>query len=348
MGACNNPNCTYSLDGKCLRGNEPVNCEFFSTPDQSDPFSQIIGDLQAPQNLPTKKAVPFEIGYSGFELNSSEAIEINTPSLPHVVVLAGRLDVGKTTLIATLASQFQQNSSFANYRFCSSKTLLGFEKRCFLSRIESGRVKEDTERTPLSSEGYKFLHLGIAEIRNRLNRIDLLIADIPGEEFKNIANSSEKANSFHLAKRADHFAFLVDADLLSNKKDRQSEKNFLKNLFQRFADTGMLDQSINVQIVFTKWDLLLSKDEQENHLSFVNGVEEEIRLRSKGSEEKIDFIKLASRSSTKAKVKAGWGFDELLAHWVSKPPRKVKIPSKHPVSLPADAREFCLYEYHKS
>lgn len=347
MGICNNPNCKYFQDGNCLLGKDLPDCEFFSSPSQYNAISQIIGDLQKLKDLGTRKEIPLETPSSGFEISASEAIEINGHSQPNVIVLAGRQDVGKTTLIATLATLFQKSSSFAEYRFCRSKTLLGFEQRCFLSRIDSGNVKEDTERTPYSTDGYKYLHLGVVEIQNRSSKIDLVIADIPGEEFKRIANSSEKAKNFHLSKRTDHFAFLANADLLSNEKERQNEKSFLKTLFQRFTDTGILDQRIKIQIVFTKWDLLLSKAHEDKHFKFVSSVEDEIRLAAKGFEDKVDFIKLASRSSTEAGLEAGWGFDKLLSLWVKKPLRTTSGLPKHPVFVPAYAREFCKYEFRQ-
>src|SRR5712692_4403902 len=125
-----------------------------TTPPQEPPSSTPV-----PSQPPPPVTVPDVIDLpSGNELDDLEAAKLQAAQLARLIVVAGPVGAGKTTLITTLHDLFQ-TGKIGDHAFAWSRTLPAFERRCHLSRIASERAVPDTERTPFGK--VRYLHIQI-------------------------------------------------------------------------------------------------------------------------------------------------------------------------------------------
>lgn len=225
-----------------------------------------------------------------------------------VVVVAGPAQCGKTTLVAGLYELFHRGP-FGGFLFAGSRTLPGFERRCHLARIASGREAPDTERT-VRSEGTDLLHLRLSA-QDDSGIFGILFSDIYGEAFRRAADAAEECQQFTILKRADHVSVLVDGEKVANNRERQSAFSSADDLIGQCLDCGMFNTASSIQVVVTKWDLLLGNASAEQFvhekLAWLNS-----RYASKLGE--LTSHKLSIRP-TKEGIDAGYGMAELLKKW---------------------------------
>lgn len=239
-------------------------------------------------------------------LSAAEGGDVVRSSPTSVVVVAGMARSGKTTLVAGLYDLFHKGP-FAGYLFAWCRTLPGFERRSHLARLCSEREDPDTERTG-HSESHDLLHLRLAEASNG-DRHDILFSDIWGEAFRLASDSAEECQKITILKRADHVVILVDGKKAIIKKERQGAFAGVDSLLRQCLDSGMLDQTSNVQIVLTKWDEVAGHGD-----AFI---EEKFKWLSDRHRDKLATLtthKAALRSS--GAIKAGCGMEELLRTWM--------------------------------
>ena len=196
---------------------------------------------------------------SGQALSLGEVIKF-TAKKPHKVILvAGSKESGKTSLIANYFLDFQFGKAKA-ISFAGSRTLVGFEQRCWKFRTASMRMVPKTPRTSLSDSPY--LHLQISNERKLVS--DLLFCDIAGEKFENASNSESWAKKLKELVWANHFVLLVDGLSLRLMDKRQSQSSRVQQLLCRLIDSQALSNSTSIEIVFSKADLFdRSKEEIE-------------------------------------------------------------------------------------
>jgi len=82
----------------------------------------------------------------GQALTTSEASQISSAKRSQLIVIAGEVKSGKTTLLTSLFHCFQKGP-FSGYMFAGSKTLVGFDLRCFYARTACEKDRMDTART---------------------------------------------------------------------------------------------------------------------------------------------------------------------------------------------------------
>ena len=116
-----------------------------ATPPQGPPSSAPVppqpSAVVSPVTVPDVVDLP-----SGNELDDLAAAELQGAQLVRLIVIAGPVKAGKTTLLTTLHDLFQTGPVGA-FTFAWSRTLPAFERRCYFSRIASGRSFTETERT---------------------------------------------------------------------------------------------------------------------------------------------------------------------------------------------------------
>jgi double-GTPase-like protein len=112
-------------------------------------------------------------------LSVEDADELLRRRAANIVAVIGERKGGKTTLIAEIYERFLRGP-FAGQLFADSQTLLGFEKKSYPSRAETGAEKPDTVRTSLR-DGLTFFHLGLVSETDNLRR-DLLLSERAGDE----------------------------------------------------------------------------------------------------------------------------------------------------------------------
>jgi GTPase SAR1 family protein len=257
-----------------------------------------------------------------------------------LIMLAGLKDSGKSTLIGSFMQLFQDSESFAGHKFAGSETLIGFEKICHESRMTSGRSMPHTARTVKGFDG--ILHLKVKANIPDSRKFDLLFTNLSGEDFDLLAKSTDACKKFTMAKRADHFALFIDSDLLSEKETRQSTKVNSVNVLTSLLDADMISSKCKIDIIFSKWDLLLEKNNIEDHRKFTDQIKEDLKKRIEPFKLELNFFEIASRPNRLDVLSFGHGLESLFSNWTRMEPQTLFYLSKNKLTnIPH--REFTKY-----
>ena len=106
-------------------------------------------------------------------------------------------------------------------------------------------------------EGIKFLHLRLARSSEPAIR-DLLISDVSGEYFKSLRDSTDACRQAHFLKRADTVCIIVDGALLADPAARHIASTDTTLLIRSLLEANAIHHECNIQVSFTKWDLVLN------------------------------------------------------------------------------------------
>jgi hypothetical protein len=251
---------------------------------------------------------------SGGDLTPDTGCEITAASLTRLVVLAGEAESGKTTLLTAIYEKFNEGE-FADLLFAGSITLVGWEKRCHLSRITSGSEKADTERTLGLKK--RLLHLKVRDKSLAGPPQDVLFADLSGEVFKLIRDSTDECQRLEMLKRADHFVLLIDGDKLSRIANRHEAQNNSAALLRSCVDAGMVGKNSFVDVVFSKCDLLAKADSGTS--DFLKSCKEMIQNRFGTRVGRLRFHQIAARPES-GDFEFAHGISGLLRDWVKDSP----------------------------
>ncbi len=250
---------------------------------------------------------------SGDALSAEEANRTTRSSVARVIVPAGFVGVGKTTLLSEIYEKFREGP-FAGHRFAWSRTLRGFEQRAHSARIASRRSVPTTLRTPIG-DSEAFLHLRIAPDDGLLPARDLLIADWSGEVFREMRDDVQTAKSHPLLPRADHIAFLVSGESLGSREYRQEAYHEADMLIQSMLDAGV--DSAAKSVIYTKWDAALEGNGADELEDFTNMLEGRLRSKHEARSGELRFIKTAARPTPGSDLGRGKNLDEVLRVWLS-------------------------------
>ncbi len=170
-----------------------------------------------------------------------------------VIAIVGERNSGKTTLVTEIYGKFLRGP-FADTLFCHSLSLLGFERKSFQSRAESGREYPDTPRTS-AQEGLSFFHLALSN-ESDLLRQDLLIAERAGEVYREIRDNPDQAKDILEVIKARTVVFIIDGERVSSARKRYEVFASVRNIIRAFVGAGNVSSSAQIQLVTTKCDLL--------------------------------------------------------------------------------------------
>ena len=146
-GFCQNPDCTFNVDGVCARSIQLDECPDLTLDEQ------VTAEEEPEQSL---EVVSLS---NGRALTQEQANELARSALTRLIVILGESDSGKTTLLAHINERLQRGP-LGEMSFAGSRTLPAFEERCFLSRSASRRSQPTTQRTPLGQD-QGLLHLTV-------------------------------------------------------------------------------------------------------------------------------------------------------------------------------------------
>jgi hypothetical protein len=297
---CKLENCPVAETGDCLEG---LSLEACPNLDEYEGSSGKAPEEVAIEPLESEP-VPTELLATGASLSGQNLRSIMHQVPCTLIVIAGEVATGKTTLLVGLYEAFQQGP-LGNYNFAGSETLVAFEERCHFSRIASGMPKADTERTR-RTQVLPFLHLAVES--NGLHR-HLLLSDISGEVFNDIVDSQEATASISELKRADHFLVILDGERLADPTKRQAHVARTATALRSLVQSGTLRTHTKVHLLVSKWDLFAP------HLDTSKALLDQAfkRLTRYLSSYHISTHMVAARSASDADVEDGWGLGTLLA-----------------------------------
>ena len=320
---CSAEGCQVPSGGACIEGfDELTQCPNYSTVALSSgeigevgvsPITEESGDLQEGTKQP-----PIQL-FTGNALAVNEAHGLTGERISTVVVLMGLVKSGKTTLLAELYERFCKGA-FAGYLFSGSRTIMGFEQICYLSRAVSEGRAEDTDRTKRGI-ARTLLHLDLVEEASQCHK-RLLISDLSGELFEEATLSSDNLQAIPYLRRADYVVVFADAEKLGKISERHLLLNQLLVLLRCCIEEEIIRPSSRLALVVSRHDLLPS----DMDLSFFNSLRQRVTQRTADYfNEPVQFFDLAARP--KSGPEDGYGIAELLASWLqSSPVREPRMP----------------------
>jgi hypothetical protein len=336
---CKKEGCKIEENGKCLEGHIDLEkCPHYIGTGQdmreTEPSRQIPSESPAP---PKMIDLP-----SGEDLDFGLANTIMAAAITRVIVLAGAVKSGKTTVLASIHEKFQEGD-FAGYIFAGSDTLVGFERRCYLSRIASGRTEPATER---SKPGFEqvLLHLKVREKELSGPVVNMLFQDISGETFRMARDSTEDCKRLQILRRADHVVLFIDGEKLAQDDKRQEAFMDAELLLRSCIESGMLGRKSFVEVLFSKVDLLkVQKPEEEEKVKrFQEHVKKTLNKRYMRELGSLRIFSVAARPITESMLPFGFGLKEIFSYWVETTPIYVREKINHQDDINI-RREFDRY-----
>jgi hypothetical protein len=227
---------------------------------------------------------------------------------PTVVILAGGVATGKTSVYASLYERFGRGP-FAGRFFAGSITIPGFEERCHGWRVASGHSKPEMEHTGLSD--LVWLHMRIRDTERERPIQDLLFGDYNGEIFSDLAAGVEDGTDYSFLRRADHLGVILDGGDLCDPTEREAALERSTYLVEELLQPGRLADPKALFIVLSKLDLVVASGEEQREAA--EGVVEQIAaLIQEGiGDYEPPVLRIAARSETD-RFPVGHGLNELL------------------------------------
>jgi len=252
----------------------------------------------------------------GTALTEAQAQALASDRSVRVVVLAGAVKCGKTTLLTSLYELFQTGPVKA-IQFAGCDTFLAFEQRCHLSRADSELETADTLRTTYDGPHPEYLHLRVQNGESDAGHIDFLFTDVSGEMFEHSRNSTDECKLLTFLHQASHFVLSLDCEkaLIADKKWGMVQD--AKSLIQSCLDSSMLEATCFVTVVWAKCDFFEADKNKEAIAAFVKEVEEDFKDSFGDRIPGLKFHRTAARPSHFRKLKMGFGVRELLGDWIT-------------------------------
>lgn len=287
------------------------------------------------ENSARRESVPLK---SGEALTAEEAFSITAASRTRLLVIAGAVGSGKTTLIASIFHRFQQEP-FGGYIFAGSDTLIAFDERCYLARITSNRETAATKRT-MPGIKRNLLHLRVREPSITQPARDLLFADLSGEDYEEFKDSPEECRRFAMIARADHFIVLVDGNKLIQPAARQGAKSDTAMLLQSCLDAEQLGCQSQVDIVISKWDLVDTATDRTVHIAYIEAMKKWFLQRFRPKLRRLRFFEIAARGE-RGHYEIACGLATPFKSWVE------DLPAAVPTDCPLPERQELTTEFDR-
>jgi len=272
--------------------------------------SEVDGAVESDEQSQVNKTV-FKL-FTGDEL-SFDDLKLVTHRYPaSKVYILGEHDSGKTTILSTLFEMFQF-APFNNFHFAGSLTQVGFEKRCFHSRLSSKNQEADTARTTI--EQFRFLHLALKFKPEAKAANHYLISDISGEKITRAKNDSKEMQDLSVINDSVHVCYIIDGEKLKDIKLRQAILTQAKTFIRKAIDEEVFNSKTRLSVIVSKWDLLDGKKD----FDFENLIEIPFKRDFAHAVSEFNVLKIAVRPKKFNKFKLGHGLIDILKHWQPNP-----------------------------
>jgi hypothetical protein len=306
------------------------------TPEDEESNNAVVvtsGDLSTSEKTVSFVKIPY-----GEDLDSDTARRIMRRAPTRVIVLAGDVNSGKTTVLAAMYEKFI-DGAFAGYMFAGSETLPGFERRCHLSRVTSDEAKPDTDRT---RGQMKLLHLRVKRVSGAAPTRDLLFSDISGEDFEAARNSVEFCKRMPVLKRADRCLLLFDGEALAHPEHRHRTSKAGEMLLRSFLDADMLGEHSIVDVLFTKYDKVVTHRDKTVIEEFIAHIQQDMTKKFSGRLGGLEFHRIAARPESVDVLEPAFGLDKVLSSCVEETARDKRPKGPMPLEV-TTGREFDCY-----
>lgn len=258
-----------------------------------------------------------------FQPNESSVVLGRSPA--SVIVFGGAHRSGKTTLIASLYERFVRTGPLGGYSFVYSRTLIGFERLCFLGRLTSDLNAPEMPRTS-KLNGSPTYHLQVARAPYRERR-DTLLCDVPGELFDELRDGASELEELALVKTADRFVFLVDGARLGQLETRHVALDRAQTTLRALVEAQLLHPSSCVDLVIAKWDAIESAGAE----NYANESLETLSKALQGRVREVVVERVIARAHAGGHIPAE-GVDAMFERWLSSwfVPARPEFPSVEP------------------
>jgi hypothetical protein len=243
-----------------------------------------------------------------------------------LVVWMGEPDSGKTTLTTQLYER--QRRGGEHTRFAGSQTLLAFERLAYPRRGAAGRATVPPRRSVIDPEGREILHLALSAGESRVH---LLLAELPSEIFRQLADNQLSTAGIPLLRRADKLALLIDGGRLCDHDVRASVLTRARQLLERLHADAEPHRGTELALVVTKWDCV---DADASAMAYWQPREEELLAELRLLDPSAPHLRVAAGAA------AGYPADDgfaTLRSWLLAPTRAAAEPPIAPYDWPADA-----------
>lgn len=248
------------------------------------------------------------------------------------ILLAGAVGSGKTSILTAIYERLCRGD-LEDWNFGSSATLIGFEKRCWEGRTNSGGDRDQIGRTSLQSDDY-LLHLDLA--RGDHTRDSLLIADLSGEVFKELKFHPAVAGELPILQSCDHLTIVIDGARLGVQSERQASINDALACLRACVAFGELRPESTVELVVAKWDAGLAAGLTEQWAN--DHVFKVLRRIARPRIQAVSSYLTASRP-TSGDFQLGTGVAALINAWTTEIlPPPLALPK-----LPTHLRQYLRY-----
>ncbi|HEY1528527.1 MAG TPA: hypothetical protein VGH51_20055 [Candidatus Angelobacter sp.] len=264
-------------------------------------------DATAPKTLSPE----FVKLHSGNALKFSEIQSVTRRSYTPIIFLAGDVKSGKTTLLGSIHDAFQFGP-LEGYKFAGCETPVALEERCFESRVRSGARRPDTPRTRYEA-GQEYLHLRLRKDITQPFQ-EILFADMSGEFYERAIQNSAELAEFSILKRSDYLVLLLDGGKLLDHEQRQNVRQDGLTFLRRCQESGLLRESTTLQVMISKWDVVLQRPqlEQDQCFQFITS-----RFNETVIHRQVSVIRAASRPSPDSSgVDKLFGLKSVFVDWM--------------------------------
>jgi len=232
-----------------------------------------------------------------------------------IIAIVGERNGGKTTLVVELYERFLRGP-FAGTLFSHSLSVLGFERKSFQSRAESGAEKPDTPRTS-TQDGLRFFHLAVSD--EHLRRTDLLISERAGETYREVRDRPAGARDIVEVCKARTVVFILDGERVANPRQRAEAIASIRHLARAFTESNAISSHCEIQAVTTKWDLLRT-DASAPAQKALDEFEKYFIATYSSRYAKVSVFRVAARDP-EGVVEVGFGLAPLLRSWLEPVPQ---------------------------
>ena len=207
-------------------------------------------------------------------------------------------------------------------------TLLAFERLAHPRRPLSGEPAPPAPRAAIDPEGREILH--IALIAGEL-RVHLLLAELPSEIFRQLADNQLSTAGIPLLRRGDKLALLIDGGRLCDHDTRAAVLTRARQVIERLLADPAPHPGTELALVVTKWDLITADAEA---MAYWQPREEQLLAEFRRLDPKALHLRVAAGAPPGYPADDGFA---ALRSWLLAPgPRQIDPPTA-PYDWPLDA-----------